>query len=695
MNYPVEARLRPPFELLSAGYFGVIAIGAFLIKPIPLLLPIELTIGVGCGCTVAAIVRARKGWKVIRYQRNLRKLPEYVINPGELPTSAKHLFLGMGFQWDQRHTQRLLDSRQPKYARYVNPNRLYKIARSFEFTHEHTLWAQPLLRAIKATHWFGMKNPLAPLPPVGGETAIHGVELEEKEINLPLSETPGHTLVLGTTRVGKTRLAEVLITQDIRRGDVVLVFDPKGDVDLLVRMYIEAMRCGRADDFVFFHLGYPEMSARHNPNDSFARITEIATRIAGQLPGEGQSAAFKDFVWRFVNVLNRTMVALGIKPSYENVYHHAVHIDVLAKQYITEWLDRQYPGWPEQLDLIAESGAKALEKQSQKTGRDIESLQLLQLISENKWHDPIVDGLASILVNDRSYFEKLVSSLYPLLEKLTTGRVAKLLSPDYGDLADERPVFDWLTAINRNQIVYVGLDSLSDTEVAHAVGNAMFADLTSVAGRLYKFGQGFGQNGGGQRKRIRIHGDEFNELSGDESIPLANKCGGAGMELTLYTQTSSDVLSTFGNVHKAGQLFGNMNNLIMLRVKDTATAEILTEQLPECEYLTLTDMSSSSDTNDPREFAEFGSQSRDQITRTKVPLLAPADVMRLPKGQAFSLTEGGKLHKLRLPLFDPSADSGFPKTLAQVSAKMKANRSIRAANVTGTLVVSGEQYGNK
>jgi len=36
--------------------------------------------------------------------------------------------------------------------------------------------------------------------------------------------------VLGTTRVGKTRLAELLIAQDIRRGEVVIVFDPKGDV---------------------------------------------------------------------------------------------------------------------------------------------------------------------------------------------------------------------------------------------------------------------------------------------------------------------------------------------------------------------------------------------------------------------------------------------------------------------------------
>jgi hypothetical protein len=128
---------------------------------------------------------------------------------------------------------------------------------------------------------------------------------------MDIADRVGHTLVLGTTRVGKTRLAELLITQDIRRGEVVIVFDPKGDVDLLRRIYAEAERAGRADEFFMFHLGHPEISARYNPVGSFSRITEVATRIAGQLPSEGQSAAFKEFVWRFVNVMARALVALG------------------------------------------------------------------------------------------------------------------------------------------------------------------------------------------------------------------------------------------------------------------------------------------------------------------------------------------------------------------------------------------------
>src|SRR3546814_5201100 len=80
---------------------------------------------------------------------------------------------------------------------------------------------------------------------------LHGIEPHEVDVTLPLGERVGHSLVLGTTRVGKTRLAELFITQDIRRKnsagehEVVIVFDPKGDADLLKRMYVEAKRAGR------------------------------------------------------------------------------------------------------------------------------------------------------------------------------------------------------------------------------------------------------------------------------------------------------------------------------------------------------------------------------------------------------------------------------------------------------------------
>src|SRR6185312_4511182 len=179
-------------------------------------------------------------------------------------------------------------------------------------------------------HWL---NPVRPLPPVGGLPRLHGIEPDECDVRLPLPARVGHTLVLGTTRVGKTRLAELLLIQDIRRGEVCITFDPKGDADLLKRMYAEARRAGREHEFYVFHLGWPETSARYNAVGRFGRISEVATRIAGQLSGEGNSAAFREFAWRFVNIIARALVELGQRPDYLLIQRHVVNIDALFIEY--------------------------------------------------------------------------------------------------------------------------------------------------------------------------------------------------------------------------------------------------------------------------------------------------------------------------------------------------------------------------
>src|SRR3546814_14624642 len=76
---------------------------------------------------------------------------------------------------------------------------------------------------------------------------------------------------------------------------------------MLKRMYVEAKRAGREGEFYVFHLGWPDISARYNAVGRFGRIPEVATRIAGQLSGEGNSAAFRAFAWRFVHIIARAL----------------------------------------------------------------------------------------------------------------------------------------------------------------------------------------------------------------------------------------------------------------------------------------------------------------------------------------------------------------------------------------------------
>ena len=278
-------------------------------------------------------------------------------------------------------------------------------------------------------------------------------------------------------------------------------------------------------------------------------------------------------------------------------------------------------------------------------------------------YDPVLDGLVSAFKYDKTYFDKIVSSVGPLMEKLTTGNIAELISPDYRDQADTRPIFEWMEVIRNKGIVYVGLDALTDTTVASAVGNSMFADLVSVAGHIYK--HGVDGKTTEPPPTISLHADEF--------VPLLDKADGAVFQVTACTRNWSDVEARIGNKAKAGQVAGNFNSLIMLRVKELETAEMLTEQLPSVEVFTLMSVSGVDDSSDPTSGVDFKSRNEDRISVSEVPMLTPAELVALPKGQAFALLEGGQLWKLRMPLPDASHDPHMPADLDTLAEQMAAS----------------------
>lgn len=277
--------LRPAVELYSASAALLSAVWCVAAPQTLLLTPYSGWL-LALALLELSALRLKQGVRILRFRRRVRHLPLWTLSASRIPLLPDALFLGRGFRWLPTHTQRLY-----------------------------------LCRLPQCEHW-----------------------LREGRVTLPLRDRPGHTLVLGTTRVGKTRLAELLIAQDIRRGDTVIVFDPKGDADLLRRVWAEAHRAGRESVFWLFHLGWPEISARYNAVGRFGRISEVASRIAGQLSTEGNSAAFREFAWRFVNIITRALVALGQRPDYARIARHVINIDELFIDYARVFLpghDRQ------------------------------------------------------------------------------------------------------------------------------------------------------------------------------------------------------------------------------------------------------------------------------------------------------------------------------------------------------------------
>ncbi|MGB3288578.1 MAG: type IV conjugative transfer system coupling protein TraD [Burkholderiaceae bacterium] len=672
---PVEVLLRPAVELYTVAVCAGAAI-LCVVAPWSLALNPSLGIGSAVAFSVFGTIRLRQAHAILHYRRNIRRLPRYVMTSRDVPVSQQRLFIGKGFLWEQKHTHRLTQTYRPDFRRYVEPTSAYRLARRLEERLEFASF--PLSRLAQLTAWDVPFNPVRPLPPVGGLPRLHGIEPHEVDVSLPLGERVGHSLVLGTTRVGKTRLAELFITQDIRRKnstgehEVVIVFDPKGDADLLKRMYVEAKRAGRDGEFYVFHLGWPDISARYNAVGRFGRISEVATRIAGQLSGEGNSAAFREFAWRFVNIVARALIELGQRPDYLLIQRHVVNIDALFIEYAQHYFAKTEPkAWEVIVQLEARLNDRNIPRNM--IGREKRVVALEQYLSQVRNYDPVLDGLRSAVRYDKTYFDKIVASLLPLLEKLTSGKIAQLLAPNYADLNDPRPIFDWMQIIRKRAVVYVGLDALSDAEVAAAVGNSMFSDLVSVAGHIYKFGIDDGLPGANanQKVPINLHADEFNELMGDEFIPMINKGGGAGIQVTAYTQTLSDIEARLGNRAKAGQVIGNFNNLFMLRVREMATAELLTKQLPKVEVYTTTVVSGATDSSDIHAKTDFTSNTQDRISMTSVPMIEPAHIVQLPKGQCFALMQGGALWKVRMPLPAPDPDEDMPSNLQQLAQYMR------------------------
>lgn len=684
MSGYVEGLLRPADELLSAAMFGLACL-LVMLYPSLFMLPAIFAPMVGLVLFLCMMVRLKQGLDVLAYRRGLLTLPYWAMNSDEMPVYQSKLFLGKGFLLLPRHAQRLYDARQIWAERYVTPSKLYTFARRMEAKYEGTwierFWSGKrtirkagLLWGIMNT-FLSSLNRVKPLPPVGGDSRMHGVGLEEEtDCLLPSSARAGHTLVLGTTGVGKTRLAELLVTQDIRRGDVVLMFDPKGDADMLLRMYIECLRSGRLDDFYVLHLGYPDQSGRYSPVGRFGRITEVATRISGQLDGGGNSAAFKQFAWRFVNIIARALDALGRKPDMAAIQRYVTAIDELYVDYCVKKLPLYHPKAPEMVTAL-ESNVTDKNTPRHLQGRSKRVVALEAYFSAYPAPDDVLAGLRSAIQYDKTYFDKIVASLLPLLEKLGTGKTAEIISPRH-EAADERPVLDWREVIMRGGVVYVGLDALSDTTVAAAFGNSMFADLCSLAGEIYKFGNapGFAKV---KPRNVMIHADEFNELIGDEFIPILNKARGAKFVVTAYTQTESDIEARLGSPAKAAQTKGNFNSLICLRVREQKTAQILTSRIAQ---VTIKDIiPDTGATDSPGSGTGFRSSNKDTLQNKEVPLVSDNDITNLPIGQAYAELEGAKIWKLRFPLPGKEGDVAVPESIqVLVDGMMEQNQAVKA-----------------
>jgi conjugal transfer pilus assembly protein TraD len=574
-----------------------------------------ITVGI---MTVLMAYRMPKAFEVAVIHRALRGFPLESCTLGELEervkTSKKKAkkkgsgmdtyWLGKGYMWETTHAQRVFDIIKTDQSNVIGKRRL-------EDMHG------------KGAPW------------------IHGVEPKEYDLNVPVKFLEGNTLVTGTTGAGKTRLFDLLITQAIMRGDrAVIVFDPKGDRDLCENMRRACKAMNAEDRFAYFHPGFPRQSVRINPLKNFSRGTQPASRVAALIESEGTDP-FKNFGQSAMNHITQGLLLVKEKPSLVLLRRYlegdAVMLTVKAIEgWCSTVLGEKYESVAASyLDGIEPHKTKQLLRQSEQMY--IKEVQPIKANSD-------LEGLISMANHPGEHFSKMVASLLPILDMLTSGEMGPLLSPDVRDTEDDREILDSYSIIRDKRVIWVGLDSLSDEFVASAIGSLLVSDLTSTAGDVYNYEVGTGK----EPEPVEVYSDEAGEIFSSRVVQLLNKGRGSGFRATLAIQSVADLSAKMGSKDRAMQALGNLNNVISLRVIDPDTQEYITSKLVKTRIKhVMRTQGTGTNSDDPK---YFSGNIGERLMEEEGDLVSPQLLNMLPDLEFFAFLAGGNLIKGRIPI---------------------------------------------
>ncbi|ABD71953.1 conserved hypothetical protein (plasmid) [Rhodoferax ferrireducens T118] len=615
----VENLYRPAHELNASAVWTFSAVASLAASALTPGMPIGVGVGL-CGASLGmAAYRANQSWRLFEAKSALAGnsfwlAPTSYVDQ-EIKNCKQQLWLGLGFRWTTKHTQRATEIQKYEMEGLLPP-----------------AWA---LKLMGRQHDFSN---------VKGEPWIHGLEPNEKAIAIPWDHAEGNWNFFGTTGAGKTRLYELLAYQVIKKGDVLIVFDPKYDKDLRETLIRTCKAAGRPDAFCEFHPAFPERSIRIDPTKNFSRATEIPSRIAdilGGAPGDN----FIAFCWRVMYAITAGLLYVDERPSLKKLRFYIESgpeplVELCLKKFFNQWSPG---GWEDQVKAFEEKIAGKKFKPRMQTGTPRQQA-MVQVYHEVVPVDSKIDdvnGILSVAEHARDHYGKMIAGMIPLLTQLTASPLDELLSPDYNDYADTREIVDMEKIIRDKRVLYIATDSLADATVGSAIAAVLLADLRAVAGARYNYGIP-------DSTKIHILCDEACELVTPPLIAIMNKGRGAGMITYLATQNFSDYIWKFDSEDAARMVIGNGNNRLCLRVVDTKTQQYMSETFGETTITsTMASMGSSTRTEEPG--MEFGGSVTNAVKEQAAEIFPGYLLGRLPDLHYVASISGGKLFKGRLP----------------------------------------------
>ncbi len=577
-------------------------------------------------CLLMTLYRVRQALQVLTVRASLSGKAMQVITTRQLcglTPAPDQVFLGFGFDWQPVHSQRLYELAKVNYRDYlVSP------------------WFLRLL---------GYQVDPQPDADIG-MPYIHGVEPREQALYRPLQNFEGGTLLVGTTQAGKGVALGSLITQAIKRQDVVVIIDPKNS-KRLKDIVLRACEDYRAPDtFQWFHPAFPETGVRLDFTFNWQKPTEIASRIQAIMPAD-TAGTFSSFGWDAINVVVQGLVDLDERP---NLIKLAKYIEGGIEPVLEASLRRFFatllgPHWRERPDMrkLLDSAQRGnIRRPSESASNDLLAfVAFYEHQIPQSQHHKVIDAQVRTFRHNREHYQKITANLLPILSMLTSGDLGKSLSPDPFDADDLRPMMNFEKIERAGHVLYMCLDALPDPSVASAIGALGLADLAARAGMRY--------NLGGYR-RMSLFVDEVSNVINQPLIEILNKGAEGGIYTTCAMQTLADLAKRLGSEDAARMALGNLNNVIALRSKDRPTQDFIVETFGKTAIHTVrVGLNHAADAH----LGDFTAVHSTQIAESLEEAI-PADILgKLPNLQYFASVSGGRLIKGRFPLLHPDGDS--------------------------------------
>lgn len=339
-----------------------------------------------------------------------------------------------------------------------------------------------------------------------------------------------HTFVFGTTGVGKTRLCEQLIVQDLMKGHSVVYIDPKGDQQIFSTIYAVARQVGRLDDLMLVTPVFPQHSVRIDPLAAFFMTDELVGHvIAG--------------------------VSAGRDPFFRNVAKE-ITTAVIAAQLLLRGQGNQLA--PLNFDAVRRCIRREVMLD---TVRELKRLATPEALS-------VAGMLDDILTSPHEYYAKISSSLRTALMELSAGSIGQII----GQAASNR--FMSRLEAGRPVILVVHTGALITREASATLGKVLLSMLQSFVGRVLLSDRRI------VTPALAIYLDEAQSVIYPGVDELFAKAGAARVMLTAFAQSVTQLYTAVGELY-GRCILDNTNTKIFMRCADAETAQYVVEHFGE------------------------------------------------------------------------------------------------------------------